>query len=68
MTDDEPMPRAEHGPGTKTAASVRRGDSLCPIGVVQDVSNFDRIEASNGIQQWQEELRILQNFKVCCWM
>ena len=50
-------------PGTNTADSAPRGESLRPIRIVQDVNNFDNIEASNKIQQWQEELRILHHFK-----
>ena len=63
MPDDKSMPRAEHGPGEKAADSARRGELLCPIRIVQDVNNFDSIEASNAIQQWQEEVRILHHFK-----
>ena len=63
MPDDKPMPRADHGPGTKAADSARRGESLCPIRIVQDVNDFDSIETSNAIQQRQEEVRILHHFK-----
>ena len=50
-------------PGTNTADSAPRGESLCPIRIVQDVNNIDSIKASNAIQQWQEEVRILHHFK-----
>ena len=61
MTDNEELAPAP--PGDDDALSARRGESLHPIRVVQDVSNFDHVEASDGIQRWQEQLRTLQMFK-----
>ena len=45
------------------APKPSRGESLKSVRVLHDVNNFDRLEASNRIQQWQEEVRYLQLFK-----
>ena len=50
--------------------NAERGESLYPVLVVQAVNNFDRIEASNRIQQWylggSPHIASIQRFCVGC--
>ena len=47
----------------ETSPSIECGESLFTASRLQDVMDFDHVEASDQIQQWQEEVRILQVFK-----